>query len=318
MAQKFFIIIFVVLQSVFVFSQNELINYPLQVGNVYVFLRINTLHVIIPPMTIIDSSYVRSTIDKDTLLNSKMYYRINSFPVNYGNLNYYRFDSLTGRFLLCDSSVNCENYTSEKLVDSLWANLYDSVYFCSSFLNQCTDTLSCSIFGSTKNARIFKIIWGGGSHFSYSSKRYADHFGLVMYESGGSGPYATSITQYILKGCIINNVLYGDTSSYLSAIEQISSETPQNYFLGQNYPNPFNPVTSIQFDLTKASFTNITIYDLLGRQIEVLVNSELKPGTYEINWNAEQFTSGVYVYRMEAEEQGGNKFVETKKMILIK
>jgi len=97
------------------------------------------------------------------------------------------------------------------------------------------------------------------------------------------------------------------------------SNIPTVYRLSQNYPNPFNPVTKINYDLPKDAMVNIVIYDILGREVKRLVNNELKTaGTNIIDFNAANYASGVYFYRIEAEEPGGNKFVDSKKMVLLK
>jgi photosystem II stability/assembly factor-like uncharacterized protein len=96
-------------------------------------------------------------------------------------------------------------------------------------------------------------------------------------------------------------------------IQLIGNEIPENFSLSQNYPNPFNPSTKIRFNLQKSSLTMLDVYDILGRQIAVLVNEDLKAGTYEINWTANRFSSGVYFYRLATDE-----FTDTKKMILLK
>jgi len=94
---------------------------------------------------------------------------------------------------------------------------------------------------------------------------------------------------------------------------------PLVFRLSQNYPNPFNPVTKINYDLPKDSKVNIVIYDILGREVKRLVNSELKTaGSYIVDFNASNHASGVYFYRIEAEEPNGNKFVDSKKMVLLK
>ncbi|MBE2226786.1 MAG: T9SS type A sorting domain-containing protein [Ignavibacteria bacterium] len=94
---------------------------------------------------------------------------------------------------------------------------------------------------------------------------------------------------------------------------------PLVFRISQNYPNPFNPVTKINYDLPKDSKVKIVIYDILGREVKRLVNSELKTaGSYIIDFNASNYASGVYFYRIEAEEPNGNKFVDSKKMVLLK
>ncbi len=94
---------------------------------------------------------------------------------------------------------------------------------------------------------------------------------------------------------------------------------PLVFRISQNYPNPFNPVTKINYDLPKDSKVKIVIYDILGREVKRLVNNELKTaGSYIVDFNAMNYASSVYFYRIEAEELNGNKFVDSKKMVLLK
>jgi len=85
------------------------------------------------------------------------------------------------------------------------------------------------------------------------------------------------------------------------------------FSLSQNYPNPFNPSTKIQFSVAQAGFVTLKIYDLLGREVATLVHQDLKPSSYSVTWNASNFASGAYFYRLQS---GG--FVETKKLLLMK
>lgn len=88
---------------------------------------------------------------------------------------------------------------------------------------------------------------------------------------------------------------------------------PDKYYLSQNYPNPFNPTTKIKYGLPKSGFVTLKIYDLIGREIKTLVNEQLQAGEYLSDFNASEFPSGTYFYRL----QTGN-YTETKKMLLIK
>jgi polyhydroxybutyrate depolymerase len=88
---------------------------------------------------------------------------------------------------------------------------------------------------------------------------------------------------------------------------------PNNFSLSQNYPNPFNPSTTIKYQIPELSFVILKVYDVLGNEIATLVNEEKTAGTFEITWYAENLSSGVYFYRLQA-----GSFVETKKMILMK
>jgi hypothetical protein len=81
----------------------------------------------------------------------------------------------------------------------------------------------------------------------------------------------------------------------------------------QNYPNPFNPSTKIKYSVPQSSNVVIKIFDVLGNEIETLVNEEKSTGTYELTWYATNLPSGVYFYQLNA-----GSFVETKKMLLLK
>lgn len=96
-------------------------------------------------------------------------------------------------------------------------------------------------------------------------------------------------------------------------VTQISTVIPEKFTLSQNYPNPFNPSTKIRFTIKKAEFVTLKIYNILGSEVKSLVNEDLLAGEYEIPFDASEFSSGIYYYKMNA----GN-YSETKKMVLIK
>jgi hypothetical protein len=107
-------------------------------------------------------------------------------------------------------------------------------------------------------------------------------------------------------------------SGYVIGIKKISSEVPTKFKLEQNFPNPFNPSTKIRFEIpsegkSKNSKVKIIIYDVLGKEIQTLVNGEMQPGTYEVTFDGSNYPSGVYFYQLKSGE-----FIETKKLILLK
>jgi hypothetical protein len=107
---------------------------------------------------------------------------------------------------------------------------------------------------------------------------------------------------------------YSNDASLVVAVDvKKEEEIPTEYSLHQNYPNPFNPSTEITFAIPKASHVTLTIVDAIGRIQAVLVDSEKSAGTYSTSWNASNFPSGIYFYRLQAGE-----YMETKKMILLK
>lgn len=102
-------------------------------------------------------------------------------------------------------------------------------------------------------------------------------------------------------------------SQVLVGSENISSEIPGDYKLEQNYPNPFNPVTNIKFSIAKAGLVKLTIYDILGKEVAVLVNRELTAGTYNEAFDGSRLSSGIYFYKLQTD-----RFTEVKRMALVK
>lgn len=99
----------------------------------------------------------------------------------------------------------------------------------------------------------------------------------------------------------------------VSGVETLGGVLPEEFSLEQNYPNPFNPSTTIRFDIPNASPVRLSVFDVLGREVAVLVNEQIAAGVHEVSFDAKQFASGMYVYRLQA----GN-FVQTRKMLFLK
>ena len=116
-------------------------------------------------------------------------------------------------------------------------------------------------------------------------------------------------TQEILS---IYNAGSAGKCKLIAGIEE-SKEIPSKMELLQSYPNPFNPTTTIRYNIPKAGFVRIAVYDLLGKEIKVLVQENKEPGRYEVVFDASELTSGVYFYSLRAGE-----YIQNKKMILMK
>lgn len=99
----------------------------------------------------------------------------------------------------------------------------------------------------------------------------------------------------------------------ISGIDEQHLQNPLDFTLFQNYPNPFNPTTKIEYQILELSFVTLKVYDVLGNEVETIVDEEKTAGSYEVVFDGSGLTSGIYFYQFEA----GN-FVETKKMILLK
>jgi hypothetical protein len=96
-------------------------------------------------------------------------------------------------------------------------------------------------------------------------------------------------------------------------IQNISTDVPTSYTLSQNYPNPFNSTSNLKFEIANLGNVKIVVYDVMGREVQTLVNERLQPGTYETTFDGSQLSSGVYFYKLIS-----NGFSDTKRMILIK
>jgi len=108
------------------------------------------------------------------------------------------------------------------------------------------------------------------------------------------------------------DVVIGDAS--VQKLQVTGELIPAEYVLEQNYPNPFNPSTVIEFSLPEdVSNVKLTIYNMLGEKLTDIVNTSLKAGKYQYQWNAQNVATGMYIYELRTE-----KFVSVKKMILMK
>ena len=164
--------------------------------------------------------------------------------------------------------------------------------------------------------------WDAGPRNAYIT---LDNWQSYFQTSPLTGQYNSNEAMYVYdKGNILFQQtigIYKLNVTYIVpaiGIEPLSQEIPKDYSLVQNYPNPFNPVTKIRFHIpafveTTRRVVSLRIYDVLGKEIEVLVNENLKPGIYEIDWNAENLPSGVYFYSIIT-----NEFTQTKKMVVVK
>jgi photosystem II stability/assembly factor-like uncharacterized protein len=105
---------------------------------------------------------------------------------------------------------------------------------------------------------------------------------------------------------------------YFSGIGQFGNEIPPDYALGQNYPNPFNPITNVKIQMPKSGFVTLKVFDALGKEVRLLVNQNLNPGTYEVDFDGTDLPSGVYYYRLDASSPLSTTYSETRKMVLTK
>lgn len=132
--------------------------------------------------------------------------------------------------------------------------------------------------------------------------------------------YGLVTTRYKIRAKDTQN-LYSDYSEEIVSKneplgkEQLSdgSSAVLEYKLGNNYPNPFNPTTTIQYVMKEAGWVSVKVYDVLGSEVAVLVNSKKEPGYYNVIFDASNLPSGIYIYTLQA-----NGFTDSKKMLLLK
>jgi Secretion system C-terminal sorting domain len=108
---------------------------------------------------------------------------------------------------------------------------------------------------------------------------------------------------------------FGDVVNFSEVATGIAefNALPTEFTLHQNYPNPFNPTTTIRYQLPKASMVTLKIYDVMGREVTTLVNEQKAAGYYEVQWNARNYSSGVYFYTIRTGE-----YSKTLKLLLVK
>jgi len=111
----------------------------------------------------------------------------------------------------------------------------------------------------------------------------------------------------------IHTIVGGDTT-FLSGLQKISNEIPNDYILHQNFPNPFNPRTVIGYEIKKTSFVRLDVFDITGKEVVVMVNKKQSAGKYEVDFMGKFSPSGIYFYRLMAD----GKIIDTKKMLLVK
>ncbi len=123
--------------------------------------------------------------------------------------------------------------------------------------------------------------------------------------------YVYGSNNYLYSGATYGG-FFRRQANIFNSIEY-NSEVIKEFMLYQNYPNPFNPITNVKFSILNSGDVKIVVYDVMGREVQTLVNERLQPGTYEAMFDGSMLNSGVYFYKMLTDG-----FAETKKMILIK
>jgi photosystem II stability/assembly factor-like uncharacterized protein len=184
-------------------------------------------------------------------------------------------------------------------------NSYPNVKFYSMFFT--SSNTGYAVGGQDNGGGFIFITTNAGNTWASQNINTSNWLNSVFFISANTG-YVAGESGAIFKTTTGGSIWVG----------KISSEVPDKFLLYQNYPNPFNPMTNIKFTIpsnVKSQTSNIklVVFDILGKEIATLVNEKLEVGTYEVSWDASQYPSGVYFYKLNTEN-----FSETKKMILLK
>ncbi len=203
------------------------------------------------------------------------------------------------------------NSANEVFVGTYGNGLYYS-FDGSTFTKQVDVTAPYIYSISADGANVFISAWNGGIYYHMGATESSwKQLGLVGFDI--STVYYNGAK--LFAGTSDGKVYVNDKPT---SVNEFNNNIPVSYSLEQNYPNPFNPSTIIKFSVAEESNVKLVIFDALGKEVATLVNSELKPGSYSLIWNAtdnngKKLSSGVYFYRIEA-----GKFSKTLKMMLLK
>ena len=252
--------------------------------------------------------YLKTSVVGLDTLEGDIYYIVDSSShasLNPGNRIYLRIDSSAATVLQFWNGA-------EILSDSLSSNKND-FFNKDGFLVACAEDTVLGFFGEERRVKTFMeeivVSFGrGGSTYSY-----AYDIGCVEYSWSEANVVSASGKASLVYAKI-------DGKEYGTYVDVARSYNPllTDFNLGQNYPNPFNPSTKITYSIGSAGNhedirTTLKIYDSLGKEIATLVNARKSQGEYEVEFNASHLSSGVYFYRLTAEN-----FSSAKKMLLIR
>jgi len=189
------------------------------------------------------------------------------------------------------------------------------------------------IVKTTNSGAVWNLVESGttqslfGVEFINAMTGYAcGNAGAIVRTTNGGDNWSTQVSPLneILTDVCFTNASTGFISTWsgkvlkttnggITSFSQISTEVPERFLLEQNYPNPFNPMTKFKFHMPQSGFVKLTVFNALGKEIELLVNEEVNAGTFEVSWDASNYPSGVYFYVLETSE-----LKLSRKMILTK
>ena len=232
-------------------------------------------------------------------------------------------------------SLDNGNHWASLELNGLLSTAINSIYYNNGMLYACTDNgigvfigelpVELTSFTASVNKNKIQLSWEtatelNNSGFEVQRKLENSEWTTIGFVQGkGTTTEPTSYTfiddvsQFISnKICYrLKQIDYNGNYEFSDEIEVIT--LPLEYRLSQNYPNPFNPVTIIKYEIPENTNVTLEVFDVLGRLIKTLVNENKSAGRYEVEFNASELSSGLYLYKINA---GG--FEQTRKMLLLK
>ncbi len=190
--------------------------------------------------------------------------------------------------------------------------------------------IELSSFTSATHGNNVVLTWETATetnNFGFQIERSVDKpelwrtIGFVQGAGAANSPNAYTFVEHdLLPGKYLYRLKQIDTDGtfkYVDPIEVDIGDVPGGFGLSQNFPNPFNPLTTIAFAVAERSDVAIRMYDMIGREVQVLVEREFVPGNYRVSFDGTNVSSGVYVFRMTA-AYGRSRFIETRQFVLMK
>ncbi|MCU0414552.1 MAG: T9SS type A sorting domain-containing protein [Ignavibacteriaceae bacterium] len=291
---------------------DEVLNfYPLVVGNKWIYNEVT--YVQEPNPNVYFRILVKEVLGDTIAPNGKQYYKVNDETIWESSI-LERVDSTDGMVYRYyeDPSLPESEYVAYDLLAEVGDTIssyrmgFNTVMFTTMYAQGIFEK-----WGMTKPKKVFEEYTLHPPVFSLTQDVGLDS--IYFYFDFGN-------TTISLKGCVINGVVYGDTTTV--GVDDEKNPIATSFRLEQNYPNPFNPTTNIGFRIADFGFVTLKVYDVLGNEIATLVNEEKPAGEYEVEFSPaspkgagsiKNPASGIYFYQLRAGD-----FIQTKKMLMIK
>jgi hypothetical protein len=313
-AMKTLIIIFALTSFTFAQEDDPLKYFPYKIGDMWEYFWYDTQY----PDTL-QNFNIKDSIDAEGNIyvwQSARFINPISPPALLSDTAIYKIDTAYNVFCLNCSFENRFHYKLDAKKDEQWV-VYAYPGGGSYEMARVSEVWEDELFGKMTKFKNYTY---------YYSQDSTDTIGLVRYEvalAKGFGVWwkggGDAVGDIYLKGCVIDDTLYGDTTNIITSLKDLSENLLTEFELFPNYPNPFNPTTTISFAINKAQNISLIVYDMMGREIKRLIDNEYySSGIHKTMWDGtnnsnQSISSGVYYYRLT-----GVGINLTRSMVLLK